>query len=449
MKISWAYLWLFLSALCGGVQAMQVQKVESDGLTALLSADHTVPVVALRMVFMGGKRLVAPGDEGVGELAAMTMLEGAGGYDAEGLANKMVELGASISMDNERDGFSVSITTVADAVDEAVLLAVTMLREAHFHEDDIERGKAQMIAGLKRRMVDPQSLAFTALARTAFQGLSQGRTQTETSLEGLNADKVRAFVAEQIQSQKLMISLAGAITKADAERIVRNLAQTLPMGVPFQSDGPHLMQAEGLRLLVPQAVPQTTVVMAYPGLMRDDPDFMAAYVMNHILGGGGFSSRLTKEIREERGLAYSAASFLSPTQETATLMVYFATRNDAVLEAYDVARQVLEEVATNGVTEEELRAAKNNIIGSYPLRFDANGKIAQHLMGIQISKLPMNYHEVRNDLVAEIQIDDIKAVAARLLLDKIPLMVAAGNPDEKTFQPDRMISSDDLVRLNP
>ncbi len=277
-------------------------------------------------------------------------------------------------------------------------------------------------------MNDPQSLAFTAVAAQSYPGVAQGRSQTIASLNQVTLDDVRGFLNRQIQTERLLVALAGDVSPQTTRALLDVLQERLPRG-EVAADEPFLdIQNQGRTIVVPQPIPQSTVVMAMPGLARDDPDFLVAYVLNHIVGGGGFSSRLTDEIREKRGLAYSVASFLSPSAQTASFMVYFATRNDAVAEAIDIALAVLSDVAEHGVSEKELNDAKSNLMGSYALRFDSNGKIANHLMGVQISDLPVNYHEIRNDLVAEVTMDDVKRVAQRLLADIDPLIVVAGDP---------------------
>ena len=409
--------------------SMDVHKIKQDGLSALMNEDHTVPVVSLRMVFDGGKRLVPEGKEGVAQLASYLLMEGAGKLDAEAISDQMVELAANISFSAERDGFSVSITSVSDAMLEAVDLALTMLTKPTLAEEDLARTKQQMLASIRRRMNDPQSLAFATLARTAYPNVSQGRGETRGSVEGLTKSDVEAYLKDQVQSAKLLLSMAGDLDQEQARQILARVASALPEGQPMPKKDFHDMSGQGQQVLVSQDVPQSTAVMAVPGLLREDDDFLAAYVMNHILGGGGFSSRLTDEIREKRGLAYSAASFLAPSRETAGLMIYFATRNDAVMEAVQVAKDVVADVAQHGVTEDELRDAKDNLTGSYPLRFDSNGKIAGHLMGLQISNLPMDYHMTRNALVEAITGEDIKRVAKKLLGDFDPLLVVSGSPE--------------------
>ncbi len=422
--------------------SMEVKEIRQDGLKALMSEDHTVPVVSLRMVFDGGKRLVPEGKEGTAQLASYLLMEGAGDLDAEAISDRMVELAANISFSAERDGFAVSITSVSDAVLDAVDLALTMLTKANLAEEDLVRNRDQMLASIRRRMNDPQSLAFAALARAAYPGVSQGRGETRSSVASLTRDDVQSYLDEQVQSAKLLVSVAGDLNDEKARQILARLASTLPQGKPMPAKEFHEMAGLGGQLLIPQDVPQSTAVMAVPGLLREDDDFLIAYVMNHILGGGGFSSRLTDEIREQRGLAYSAASFLAPSRETAGLMIYFATRNDAVMDAVQVAKDVVADVALNGVTEEELRDAKDNLTGSYPLRFDSNGKIAGHLMGLQISGLPNDYHLTRNDLVEAVSNEDIKRVAKRLLGDFNPLLVVAGKPEN--FTPSRTWDAEEI-----
>ena len=179
-------------------------------------------------------------------------------------------------------------------------------------------------------------------------------------------------------------------------------------------------------------VPQSVVLAGLPGILRNDPDYVPAFVMNHILGGGTFSSKLMTEVREKRGLAYSVSSHLSSHDRAGAIIVQFATKNDSAGEALDVTRQQMKLFADHGVTDEELRDAKSFLTGSYPLRFDTNGKIATQLLGIQLENLGKDYPETRNEKVNAVTTNDIERVAKQLLDTQKMMVAIVGEPENLT-----------------
>ena len=181
--------------------------------------------------------------------------------------------------------------------------------------------------------------------------------------------------------------------------------------------------------VIKMPVPQSVVILGLAGLRRSDPDFIPAYVMNHILGGGGFSSRLMNEVREKRGLAYSVYSFLSAGDHAGALVAQVATKNEKVAESIDVIRAEMKRLVDEGVKEEDLANAKSYLTGSYPLRFDTNSKIASQLLGIQQEDLGIDYVNKRNDLINAVTLADIKRLAARLLKVEQMVVTVVGQPE--------------------
>jgi Predicted Zn-dependent peptidases len=232
-------LGVYVAAAAYEGRAMSVQVIKQGHLEALLSEDKTIPVAAMRLVFDGGKRLVPEGREGVGELASYLIQEGAAGMDAEGLAERQIDLAASISMSNERDGFSISITSVADALPDALGLVMDMLTQPALGADDFARLKDQMKASVRRRMNDPQSLAFTAVAAQSYPGVAQGRSQTIASLNQVTLDDVRGFLNRQIQTERLLVALAGDVSPQTTRALLDVLQERLPRG-EVAADEPFL-----------------------------------------------------------------------------------------------------------------------------------------------------------------------------------------------------------------
>jgi zinc protease len=251
---------------------------------------------------------------------------------------------------------------------------------------------------------------------------------TLATVAGLDADAMRDAHRAALTRDRLMIAVVGDI---DAERLgpmLDRLFGDLPgTGAPL----PQVAEpaTSGNLSVIDLDIPQSVVVFGHAGIPRDDPDFIPAFVMDHILGGGGFGSRLTEEVREKRGLTYGIYTYLAPGDFGALYMGRFSSANGRVAEALDIVRAEWARMAEGGVTEAELEAAKRYLTGAYPLRFDGYGSIADQLLGLQVAGLDLDYVNIRNDLVEAVTTEDIARVARRLLVPERLTFVVVGRPE--------------------
>jgi len=423
-----AVTFLTLLALTRLGHAVEVEKVVSpQGIEAWLVEDHTVPIIAMNFSFDGGSTQDPIGKEGLTRLLAASLDEGAGALTSEEFQGKMEELAVSIGFSTGRDRFYGSLRTLRPMLPEATELLSLAVNAPRFDESPVERMKVQLTTQIKRNESSPSAIAGRQLADFMFSDHPYARPTLGTvdTMGALQPDDLRAQHAKILTRRDLKIGVVGAI---DAESLAQML-DTVFASLPEQSelvDVAELMPQTGSNLHREFEVPQTTILLALPGLKRDDPDYQAAYVMNHILGGGTFTSWMYQEVREKRGLSYGASTSLSPYRHTGLLIGSAATKSDRADETVDVMLEQLQRMATAGPTEEELDAAKRFITGSYALRFDTSGKIARQLVALQNADLGIDYFDRRNSEIEAITLEDVQRVAKRLLAEQEPTIVTVG-----------------------
>ena len=410
---------------------VEIQQVTSPGgIDAWLVEDRNIPFTALEIRFRGGASLDAPGKRGAVRLMTGLLEEGAGEMDAQGFARAVEGVAADFSYSAGDDTVSVSARFLTETRDEAVDLLRASLVAPRFDPQAIERVRAQALSAIRSDQQDPGVLASRAFDRLAF-GDHPYATPADGTLESVQAltreDLVAAHDAA-LARDRVVVGAAGDISAEELGRLLDDLLGDLPAeGAPLPVD--VAVEMPGGTRVVEFDTPQSVAVFGHAGLARDDPDFFPAYVLNHIVGGGGFESRLMQEVREKRGLTYGVYSFLAPKDHAALHLGRIASSNDRIAEAISVIRDIWRDVAAGGVTEEELADAKTYLTGAYPLRFDGNGPIANILVAMQLDGLPMDYVETRNDRVRAITLEEIDRVAAELFDPERLTFVVAGQPE--------------------
>jgi zinc protease len=405
--------------------------VTPSGIEAWLVREPTVPLVALDFAFRGGANQDPADKPGVANMVSTLLDEGAGDVDAktyhERLENKAIELG----FEADRDYFSGSVRTLVENADEAFDLLKLALTSARFDSEAVERMRGQLLSNLRREATSPNEIANRQWWATAFAGHPYGRPVhgTVDTISAITADDLKAYTHRVFARDKLKVAIVGNIDAARASEIVEKVFGTLAAKselVPVATVEP---QGLGRRIAVDLDVPQSVVVIGGAGIPRKDPDFIAAFIVNHILGGGTFSSRLYREVREVRGLAYSVYSSLVPLSHAALFMGGTATRGDRATQTLDVVEKEIQRLAESGPTEDELAKAKSFLKGSFALRFDTSTKIAGQLVQIQLEDLGIDYIDRRNSLIDAVTLGDVRRVAKRLL-DAGLLVTVVGRPQQ-------------------
>jgi len=411
-------------------RAANVQEIASpSGLKAWLVEDYTVPIVTMNAGFRGGSAQDPAGKDGLANLMSGLLDEGAGDLDSRAFQAKLEDLSISLNFDVGSDAFYGSLRTLRTNADEAFDLFRLAVTQPLFDPEPVERIRGQILAGLRQAESEPNEIAARLWAETLFGDHPYGR-RTDGSLKGVasvTAEDLRAFHARTLARDNLYVVIVGAIDAAAAGAALDTIFGALPETADL-APVPDVEPAVGETRHAVLSVPQTTIRLGGPGLKRDDPDFIAAYVADQILGGGTFSSRLYKAVREERGLAYSVGSSLLPYDHggafVAATSVDAANAGAAIRIMQDEIRRYGEE----GPTEAELASAKDYLVGNFALRFDSSQRIARNLLNFLMDGLGIDYLERRNDLVRAVTLEDVRRVAKRLWSS--PLSVVTVGPAE-------------------
>jgi zinc protease len=422
---------LFLLTAPRFAQALDIQRVVSrSGIEAWLVEEHAVPVIAVEVGFKVGAASDPPGKEGLAAMLAGLLDEGAGKLDSLAFRKRLDDRAIRLSFSSGRNNFSASLATLSEHRKEAFRLLRLALTKPRFDDEPMARIRSQLLARLARQEEDPDEVASIAWFAAAFREHPYGRpvNGTAASLEAITRADLETFLVNGLTRNRMKIAVVGNIGADDLARLLDRTFGALPERGTIPPIPETQVQGDGSLTLIRREIPQTVVVFGGPGLKRHDPDFYAAYVLNYIVGGGGFSSRLTEEVREKRGLAYSVYSFLMTFNKAGAFYGGLATENKSVKDSIALVKAELRRVLRNGVTERELESAKTYLTGSYPLRFDSNAKIADELVGIQLLDLGIDYVENRNALIEAVTMSDLVRVATRFLDPERFVITVVGDP---------------------
>jgi zinc protease len=411
--------------------ATTIERVVSPGgIEAWLVHEPAVPMIAIDFAFVGGTAQDAPGKGGTATLTASLLDEGAGDIEAKAfharLERKAIELGFQAERDTLR-GTLRTLTANKDDAFDYLRLAVTQPR---FDPSDVEVIRAQIMSLLRRASTSPTDIANLRWWQVAFADHPYGRPVNGTleSVPTLTVADLRDYTHRVMARGNLKVAVVGDI---DAEA-VKVMLDRVFCGLPVQPDLKPVAnvspQGLGRRVVVNVDVPQAVVTFGGPGIARKDPDFMAAYIVNHILGGGSFSSRLYQEVREKRGLAYSVYDSLVWLNHSALFLGGTATRADRASETLEVIDREIHRLAVEGPTERELAEAKAYLNGSFVLNLDTSSKIASLLVQLQLDGLGIDYFTRRPEMINAVTLEDTRRVAKRML-DGGMLVTIAGRPE--------------------
>ncbi|MCC5966834.1 MAG: insulinase family protein [Natronohydrobacter sp.] len=409
---------------------VDITPVASDtGLTAWLVEERSIPFVALELIFAGGATIESDAQAGAVNLMTALLEEGAGDLDAQAFAARTEELAARISFSSGRDSVSVSVrflTEDAEAVIDHLRLALT---EPRFDESAIERVRGQVLASLRRESLDPNTLASRAFARAAFGDHPYGRETNGTPETVAALDRAALLDAHQgaIARDRVFIGAAGDIAPEELSALLDRLFEGIPeTGAPIP-DHAEFLAGPGLDI-IPFDGPQSVVAFGHDGIARDDPDFLTAFVVNEVFGGGRFGTRLMRSLREERGLTYGIGAFLSSGALGESYQGRLSTDNANVEIVIELLREEWARMARDGITAEELDRIQTYLTGAYPLRFDGNASIASIMASMQYQGFDEDYVNIRNDLIRELTLEQVNAMAARLYDPEALFFVVVGQP---------------------
>ena len=409
-----------LIAVLAAVQpaaAANIQRVVSPGgIEAWLVQEPSLPLVALNFAFVGGSSEDPADKPGVAYMVSSLLDDGAGELDAKAFQQRVEENAVELRFSATQDYFYGSIRLLRDRREQSFDLLRLALNQPRFDADAVGRVRDQILAGLRRETTDPGSIANRAWWRTAFPDHPYGRPTggTLTSIPTIAADDLRTYAGRVLTRDTLKIAAVGDIDPATLGQILDRVFGSLPatgkrVGMPDAA-----VRDSGRRIVTQLNVPQAVVRLGGAGIMRKDPDFIPAFVVNHILGGGSFSSRLYDEVREKRGLAYGVYSYLLTLRHAAMFMAGTQTQADSTREALELIESQIRRMGDEGPTEAELAKAKAYLKGSYALNFDTSTKIASILLQNQRDDRGIDYIDKRNGLIDAVTIEDARRAAKRL-----------------------------------
>ncbi|ULJ74424.1 M16 family metallopeptidase [Rhizobium gallicum] len=420
---------LGLGAAMPARAAMAIQEFKaSSGIKAWLVEDYSVPIVTIHFAFRGGSTQDPSGNEGLANLMTQLFDEGAGDLDSQAFQEQLDDAGAELGFDAGRDEVYGAMRVVADQKDVAFDLLRLAVEQPRFDQAPVDRIRAQIVSGIMAEAKDPEAVAQVAWRKALYSDHPYSRRDegTEQTLARVTNSDLKALHKRLFARGNLAIAVAGAIDasalKRDLDRIFGGLPAE-PSLMPVADTAPKLAQ----EIRVPYDLTQSRLRLAY-SISDKDSQFFAAYLMNHILGGGAFTPRLWNEVREKRGLAYGIGSTLVNNDHASALVIDTGTRPDRAAETLSLIRAEVRRMADDGVSQEELEAAKKNVIGGYAIdNLNSSSAIANTLVGIQMEDLGIDYIERRKQLIEAVTVEDVRS-AARQLLSADPAVMIVGPP---------------------
>jgi zinc protease len=402
--------------------------VSPSGARVYFVESRGLPILDVQVDFAAGSMFDPEGKSGLAALTRATLDNGAGKLDETAIAEQLADIGATLGGSADTDRASVALRTLSakDKREPALTILKTVLQQPLFDAAIFEREKARTIAGLKEAMTRPDSIGGKAFWAAMYPSHPYGRQATPESVAALNRDDLAAFHARYYNAANASITLVGDLSRQDAEKIAESITAGLPKGAPATLPAaPELAAGNTIALAHPAS--QAHVFIGLPAIERGNPDFFPLLVGNYTLGGGGFVSRLMKEVRDQRGYAYSVYSYFAPMRQTGPFQIGLQTKRSQARDAIKVARDVLAGFLKDGPSDEELAAAKANLTGSFPLRLDSNKKILENVANIGFYGLPLDYLDQYQARVRAVTVDEIKAAFARRVVPEklITVTVAA------------------------
>ena len=420
------------------VEAMKIQEVKSPGgITAWLVEEHGIPLIAMRFAFEGGNAQDPDGKEGVANFIVSMMDEGAGELTSKQFQERMEAIAMRMSFDDSRDAVYGSFETLAENRDAAIELLALAVGKPRFDVDAVERIRGQLLASLAYAARDPDRVASEQWSALAFAGHPYGRPAngTPASVQKIGRDDLADFWSSTFARDNLRVVVVGDIDAETLKPLLDKVFGGLPAKAKLKPIAQVIPTATERLKVVEMAVPQSVARFGLPALPRKHKDFIPAFVLNTIIGGGVMSSRLWEEVREKRGLAYSVSTTVQPFKHTSVFAGGVATKNEEIAQSLDLIRAELKRIAAEGPTDKELQNAKSYLTGSFALRFDSNAKIANQLLWFWQEDLGREYVDTRNAEIDAVTMEQVRRVAKQLFEREEPIVTIVGRPKGLTQAP--------------
>ena len=434
----WAMTVVFALAASPAVALPSIQTWTTPaGARVYFVENHDLPIVDVSVDFPAGSSFDRRDKSGAAALTQYMLRFGAEGLNEDQISNRIADVGAQLSgrFDLDRAGMGVRTLASAREREAAMEVLAQVLQSPSFPREAVEREKIRVVAGLKEADTKPETIAAKAFYATVYgeHPYAMPSSGTPETVSGITREDLLQFYRAHYNAHRAVVAIMGDVTREEADAIARRLTDSLPKapadGAPLPDVTP-LTKASENRITHPAT--QSHILMGAPGMRRDDPDYFALFVGNYVLGGGGFVSRFTEEVRSKRGLAYSVYSTFNPLRFEGPFQIGLQTKKEQSGEALGVVRVTLKEFIANGPTEQELRAAKQNIVGSFPLRVDSNKKIHEYLALIGYYNLPLDYLNEFPKNVQRVTVEDVKRAFGKRVNPDALVTVVVGAPETRT-----------------
>ena len=391
--------------------AVKIQQWQtSSGSEVYFVENHDLPIIDLSVNFPAGSARDTKATSGVAGVTKYLMTLGADGLNEEEITNQFADIGAILGGELDVDRAAFKLRTLTSEQTKALAIFNKILHKPDFPQAILEREKTRIIAGLQEAATQPESISNKAFMQALYGAhpYSLDESGEVSTITSMKRDDLIAFYKQYYTAKSAVIALMGDMTLAQAKDIAEAVTANLPQGAAIPKIAEVTLPKASNTQAIAHPASQAHILLGYPGIKRGDVDYFPLYVGNYILGGGGFVSRLTEEVREKRGLVYSVYSYFMPMGELGPFQIGLQTKKDQADDAMKVVNETLAKFMKNGVSDKELKAAKSNIIGGFPMRIDSNSKILDYLSIIGFYKLPANYLDDFNKQVAKVTTAQIK-----------------------------------------
>ena len=416
----------------GNANATAIEEVSSpSGIKAWLVRDHSIPLTSVRFIFRGSGAISDPhGKAGRASMVSALLDEGAGTLQSQVFQKELQDRSIVLSFNADKESFGGTLKVLNKYRAKGVGLASLALAAPRFDPIAVNRIRGQIVTSLKARSARPDYKARREWSRVIYNSHPYARPVigTQKSVTNIRSSDLHSFVKGNLTLDRLHVSIVGDIGVEEVKSLLDKMFGNLPRRGKQTEFGVARIPAKGAVYVFSKPVPQSVVLFGHRGISRKDPNFYTAYVINHILGGGSFTSRLYNSVREERGLAYSVSTHLSVRRHAPLIVGQLSTSNDKVAEALRLVRSEWRKMATNGVGQETLKNAKSFINGSFALQFSSSDRIANLLTNLQYYDLSPSYLRKRREYINSVTRNDIQKFAQKFLNVDGLTFIVVGQP---------------------
>ena len=403
--------------------------VLNNGMVLLTSEQRALPMVSIELLIEAGSRYEPADQAGLANLTSKLLIYGTKQRTAVQISDTLDFIGASLEAGSGQDTTSVSMTVLKKDLTTGLELLADVLTQSTFPQAEIDRQKQAIIASIRAAEEEPGIVAAKAFAAALFPDSPYGRPVegNEASVKALQQKSLRDFFARNYRPNRSIIAVVGDVSEQEIAKALNGALRNWAKGEPSGQELVPAKVGESKVLRLNKDLTQANIILGHNGVARGNPDYYALQVMNYVLGGGGFSSRAMDSIRNERGLAYSVYSYFAAEKSHGVFEFIMQTKNETAVEAIRIATEEMRHVREQPVTEQELNDAKDYLIGSFPLRFDTNRKVAGFLSQVEYFKLGLDYPDRYADLIRKVTRDDVQRVAKQYLQPERLITVIVGN----------------------